>query len=121
MEIGVFIKNIVIISAVLGVVFLSQQPYFRGISKNYVYSGVKNGDTYLKKASNWFHNNIYPRTSGEVVLNNNPIDLVKKEIDKQKNNIEKNSVDGIKKYVAEKLLNILGIKPEDLIQCKPAN
>ena len=118
---GGFIKNIVIISAILGTVFLSQQSLFKSNTKNYIYSqGAKAGNNnIIKKAGDWFNDNVYLNASewvsGEVAKNNAAIELTKEEIEKQKNNLEKNSIDTAKKFIAEKFLQTMGVKPEDLL------
>jgi len=92
-----FIKNIVIVIALLTVVFLSQQPYFRENGKKlYTQAKVQVG-VYWAKTANWFSDNIYPRVSGEV---EQKTAIVQEEITKQKNNFMENVWENIKKYFA---------------------
>lgn len=122
MEIGLLVKNTVIVGAIMGVAFLSQQPWFSSNSKNFVYSqGIKSENQYIKSAAGWIGDSA-SKLSGSVnggALQNNPtITSVEKGIENQKNNFLQNSVDSTKKFIATELLNALGVKPQDLGACK---
>lgn len=61
-----FIKYFVIIAAILVVLFLSQQAFFRGAGKS-LSSGVSGTiGAYLAKGLNWASSNVYPKITGEV-------------------------------------------------------
>lgn len=131
---SVFIKNSVIIFAILGVVFFSQQPYVKGTSKNFNFPLLKKGTGYsnVSKIGDWIKNNVYSkiggppaeiganlaqRLSGEVAKREG---LVGSAINDQKNALVNNSTGTVKKFIAEKVLQTLGVKPEDLApECKP--
>jgi hypothetical protein len=126
MQLGIFIKNIIGIGAVFGLVFLSQQPLFTSNSKIYAYSqGINTGDKgngYVKNAENWLQHIFYPKiagsVSGGVTAGNATIEAAKNEVITQKNNVVQNSFDTAKKFVAQEMLNALGVKPQDLGNCK---
>ena len=105
MEFSKFIKNIIIIVLILGLAFASQWPYFSSISRDLYQQGSK----YILNGQNWFQTNIYPRLSGEVEKRG---EEVKKEIDKQKNNILQNIWEKIKNNLAEKFSKTFGTKVE---------
>ena len=120
MEFGIFIKNSVIMAAILGVAFLSQQPLLGTANKNYLYSqNIKHDNEYLKKAGNWMHDNLYAKLGGEVERRSESIqssaEAAGEEITKQKNNFLQSFADTTKKIIAEKFLETLGIAPQDLI------
>ena len=113
MEFGITIKNLVIIGAIVGVAFLSQVPFFATTAKNYVYSPNVGG---------WIHDNIVARVSqaagGGASAVAGGTGLAAAQIETQKNNVLQNSVNGTKKFIAEKILNILGVTPSDLAGCR---
>ncbi len=117
MEFGIIIKNIVIIGVILGVVFVSQQPWFLSNNKVFSYSqNAKNGlGDGVQKAGQWFSNTIYPRTSttasgGEEAEKGSSATVQ----ENQKNNFWKNSIDGTKKVIAQDVLKLLGVSPQEL-------
>jgi len=130
---GGFIKNIIIIGVILTAAFLSQGGYFKNTSKFFNFPLLKKGSTYsdnsnnsnlaketdLVKESQNYLKNIYSNVSGEAVKRT---DMAKNEISnvigQQKNNIENNSIDAVKKFLAEKVLQTLGITPHDLVNPK---
>lgn len=61
-----FIKYIVIIIIILGIVFLSQQAYIRGFGKTLISAVADQGGAYLAKGSNWAAFAVLPKISGEV-------------------------------------------------------
>lgn len=61
-----FIKYIVIIIVILVVVFLSQQAFFKGISKTFISAASNQAAEYMAKGTNWAMSAIYPKISGEV-------------------------------------------------------
>ena len=128
---GVFITNGLIMLAILGVVFLSQLSYIKGTSKTFKFPLLEktggffknsplNGANDLFKASTY--SNVGNTISQEAAKRG---EMAKNEIDTQKNNLEKNSISATKKFLAEKILNLIGVKPEDLqtsqsssVECK---
>jgi len=80
------IKNIIIVIAILSVVFLSQQPYFR-----------QTGERLYSQAETQVKNNLYPMVSGEVEQKSA---FIQEEIAKQKNNFAQNVWGDIKNYFA---------------------
>ncbi len=108
---GGFIQNIVIIVAILAAIFLSQQSFLKGNSKNWIYSQNQKSN-FLDKAGNWLNNNVLSKVSGEVGTIK---DNATKEITTQKNNLEKSSTNTVKNFIAEKLLQTMGVNPQDLV------
>lgn len=133
MELRIFIKTLLIVGSILGVVVLSQQPFFSASpsSKSYVYSeGSKNTNAYVDGASDWINDNIYTKIadnsnklniggSGEVVKDNAlaAITSATKEIENQKNNFFQNASQSAREFIAKEILNILHISPENLSHC----
>lgn len=127
---GQFIKNTIGIVTVLAVAFLSQQHYFKNKVYNFAFPFLKKGESYfsnlpLAKKGDQLKDNLYSQVSGGVKngegVITNAKDVVDQSIDQQKKNVEniqKNSWDNFKKYVAEKTLDALGVDVEDLSQCK---
>ncbi len=109
MEIGVIVKNVIIVFVILAVVFLSQQPYFRKLA---VSSPLfKKVGPYVAKTKDWLNTNLYPGINrGAAGLWGKKEDL-KNKVDAEKNNVEKNSFDTFKKYLAKKVLEALGLNP----------
>ena len=71
METEIIIKNTVIIGAILGLTFLSQQPYFRGNHVAFNFPILKKGeayvnDSFLSKTGDLLKTNPYASLSGEV-------------------------------------------------------
>ena len=115
------ILNIILAGAVLGTAFLSQHSYFRSSVKNADIPLIKKGEafsvgSYTAKIEDWFKNTVYPNISEEVIKRG---EAAKEQIKEQKNNVEEKAVSDTKKFIAEKILQAIGVKPEDLIQCKP--
>ncbi|KKQ22317.1 MAG: hypothetical protein A3G45_00625 [Candidatus Staskawiczbacteria bacterium RIFCSPLOWO2_12_FULL_37_15] len=92
-----FAKNVVIIIAILVVVFLSQQPYFRGYGKDIYNKAESQIALYWSRASDWVKADVYPRIGGEVAKRG---EAIKEEVDKGKNNIAQNIWDKIENYFA---------------------
>ena len=121
---NLIIKNLIILGTILGAAFVSQQPFLRGRDNNYLYvqNLAKNNDN-LKNGSLWLKNSlagVLGQGSGEEVKNK-ASDVLKNagsEIEKQKNNIVENSFTASKNFIAEKLLQMLHVNPEDLGSCK---
>lgn len=121
-----FIQNIVIIAVILAVVFLSQLPYFKTNSQIYNFPLFKKSEGYSgnfsfnsNRVNDWLKSNVYDRIGGEAEKRQ---ELATGEINKQKEEIAKNSVYRVKKFIAEKLLETLGVKPEELAdqpECQP--
>lgn len=120
-----FVTNGLAIMGLLTMVFLSQLVFFRPMVRN-IFSqgqGIKDKIPYANVVGDWFANTVYAPlsgASGEVAgqvdtLQDTVQDAVQQEIVEQKNTLQKNSVDVVKKAVAEKILSTLGIKPQDLV------
>ena len=112
------IRNLVIITSILSMAFLSQQPWVKGTTQTYVFPVIKKvGDlasnSFLGKTGNWINSKL----TGEAEKRG---EIAKQELSTQKDNAINNSLDSTKKFIAEKTLQILGVKPEDLNpECKP--
>lgn len=104
-----FVQNIVIIAVVLVVVFLSQQPYFRPAGEKAYSQMKKQGESYGVQFNSWFNTNVYPKVGGQVASGG---EVIKKEIETQKNNIAKNTWEKIKSYLAENFSKLFGTKVE---------
>jgi hypothetical protein len=120
MELGLIIKNTVIIGVILGLIFASQLPYFRGNHTTFNFPLLKKGEAYinssfLAKGSDLFKNSPYANIGGEVT---NKASALSSQVSTQVTNLQNNSLNSAKKFVAEKLLGAMGVKPEDLVQCK---
>ena len=63
---GRFIKYILIIVAILGIVFLGQQAFVRGIGENVISRASAQIMTYVAKGSNWALSAVIPTFSGGV-------------------------------------------------------
>ncbi len=116
MEVGIIIKNGVIVAGIVAVIFLSQQSYLKNTVKNFNFPLFKKGEafydnSYIAKANDWLNANVYSKISGGVADKQSTL---QDETNTQKNNLEKNSFDTAKKYVASKLLNALGVTPQEL-------
>ncbi len=104
-----FIQYIVIIIIILVIVFLSQQPYFRGIGKNIYNQAEAQIGSYWSKANNWVRVNVYPRVSSEAQKRG---EAIKEEVNKEKNAIAQNIWEKIKKYFSEQFSKFSGTKVE---------
>jgi predicted lipid-binding transport protein (Tim44 family) len=122
MELGILIRNGALVLATLGVTYMSQQPMFKNSNQQtQVYSqGISGG---VKKATSWISDNIPLKQNGGVATNLVLPDTtavskyVSNEVEKQKNNLVQNSLDATKRFLAKEVLDILGVKPEDLAKC----
>ena len=108
-EIKKLVKNILVITAILLTVFLSQSPYFRPFGEVFYKRGAEYASPYWSNASGWLKANIYPRVSGGVQTGG---EVVSKEVVKQKNNFAAALWENIKNYFAEKFSKISGTKVE---------
>ncbi len=61
-----FIKYLALIIIVLGVVFVSQQPYFKKYGENLVSEGASMGQSYIASGSAWLKDHLLESLSGEV-------------------------------------------------------
>ena len=128
MVLKIILKNLVIIGAILGGAFASQQPWFK--TNSYAWANqTQQENQHLKKAADWFKGHVSSKigngikglsanVSGGVSQITPDINSVGEEITQQKNNILQNSLDNSKKFIAEKVLQALGIKQEEFC---PAN
>jgi|GEM_PF-5544322 len=121
---GVIVKNLVAIGLVIGLGFASQLAYFKNNSQVFTlgpHTGAQqvnaySGGNFLSKIGDWIKTNVYPKVSGEVA---NRTTVASGEVTNQVATAKQNSVDVAKKFVAQKILDALGVKPQDLQQCKP--
>ena len=124
MNAGLITKNIIIVAIILIVAFLSQNSIFKDTVKNSNFPLFKKTNDYSSKTSDWLKNSIpsvddlKDRVSGGLEEKE---EMLKDEIVNQKEEIEKKSVGTVKKYIAEKFLQTIGVSPEDLYQCEPQN
>jgi hypothetical protein len=122
MELGLIIKNIVIIAAILGTAFLGQQLFSKSNNTDYVYSESINGlGKNLKNTASWLQNSaslkIVDVVSGEVAKTIPSIASAEQAIETQKNNLIQSSLYNAKKFIAQEILYALGITPQDLATC----
>jgi len=112
------IRNLIIIGGILGITFLSQQPWINGVNQTYFFPVIKKAEdsinnSFLGKAGSW----ISTKFTSEAEKRG---EIAKEELSIQKNNAINNFFDSAKKFIAEKTLQTLGVKPEDLTaECKP--
>jgi hypothetical protein len=106
---NILIKNIIILGLIIGGGFLSQQPYFQSAGKTLISPFMKKGDSYVTQAADWAKTSLYPKEGGEVM------GAIEQEIENQKNNLQKDTTTAIKNFVAQKALQTLGVKPQDLL------
>jgi len=129
MEIGLILKNLVIVSAILGVVWASQQPWGASNAKTYVYAENAKSpiSTYLKDANSWLQNNVYSKVGGlvgggEAKTNivNSTVSAANTELQNQKNNFLQNASDVSREFIAKEVLAALHVTPQDLGASCPA-
>ena len=99
-----FIKYIVIIIVILLVAFLSHQAYSWGTGKTLISDATDQASAYLAKGSNWATSQIYSKISGEV---QNRGDMIKNEIEQEKNKISENILEKTKNYFSEVANSVL--------------
>lgn len=104
-----------LILAVLGGGVFAAQFYLKGNTKLFTFPTLKKDNGVLNKADNWIKDNVYPKFSGGVgqALNQGQ-ENIQEEFENQKNNLGKKSSGAVKKFVAEKFLDYLGVAPEEL-------
>jgi len=102
-----FIQYIVLIAVVLGVVFLSQQPFLHPYEKKAYAVVSEQANLYWTKASLWFTASIYPRVAQEVANRGEPLQSAVVE---QKNNLAQSVWENIKNFFAEKFSKVSGTK-----------
>lgn len=108
------IKYFIIIIIILLVAFLSQQTYSRGAGKTVISATANQIGSYLAKGSDWAISNIYPKISGEVQKRG---DIIKTEINQEKQKISENILDRAKNYFSGIGNSIL--HPETPQTCQP--
>jgi len=109
-----------------GLLFFSQSAYFSQKAQDFGAPVLKKGtgyagSQYIGKANEWLENNVYDKISalgGEVEGQKAALG---DKIVEQKEKVEKASIDGAKKILAEKVLGILGVTPQDLGVSCPAD
>src|SRR3989344_6932379 len=99
MKLAVFIKNIIIITVILTIVFLSQASDLGRFGNGLYIQTTEKISEYGLKSSNWFKVNIYPRIGGGVEKGKESIE---KEVNKQKDVAVKSVWEKFKNYFAEK-------------------
>jgi|GEM_PF-3862752 len=99
------IKNLIIIIAIIGIVFLSQQPKFAVLGQN-AYTWVeKKADPYTSKINDVLEDKIYPVVGGEVDKRKEIINQeINTQIETQKEKISETLAEKIKNY----LTNVVG-------------
>lgn len=106
------IRNLIIIGSILGITFLSQQAQINGITHTYLYPMIKKSGDYISSS-------IFGK-AGESISSKFTDETQKrgeeaqKELSVQKDNTINSAVNSTKNFIAEKTLQILGVKPEDL-------
>lgn len=117
-----FIAYIIAMIAVLVVVFLSQQQYFREKGESLMSNISDTAGAYLSKgsswASGWVTSNIYSRIGGEA---QNRGDLIQNKVEQTSGNISESS-----KNTTEKIQNYFSgisdsvLHPEENNNCQPS-
>lgn len=121
MEIGILIKNLIIIGLIGGAVAASQSAAFRPAVSSLYTQGVKSQGSYITKAQEWLAEHVYPKLgagSGEVAKTQASL---QEGILEQKNKVVEDSTNATKKIIAEKFLQFLGITPQELVTCPVPN
>jgi len=99
------IKYIIIVVVILGAVFLSQQSYSREFGKNLLSKASATVSGYWAKGSNWATDSVYSKVNGEVQKRG---EIIKNEIDSEKEKVSTNVGDKIKNYfsgIAESVIH----------------
>lgn len=94
------IACIIGIVAVLAVVFLSQQSYFKGSKIPLISNAANLANEYMAKGSNWAMSNLYAKVSGQVQSGG---DIIQNGVDQTKEKIEK--ISDSAKNIPEKISN----------------
>lgn len=116
------ITNLIIIGSILGTALLSQHSFFSSNANNFEFPLLKTGSGYfsdfsINKTVDWLKSKVYPNISQEVKKRE---EMVKEEINQQKDKIAQSSWEATKIYLAEKILQTLRVQPQDLVpDCKP--
>ena len=106
------IRNLIVIGSILVLAFLSQQTQLNGITHTYIYPTIK-------KSGDFINQSILGKT-GESITSKLTDEAQKRgevaqqELSAQKDNAVNSAVNSTKNFIAEKTLQILGVKPEDL-------
>ncbi len=115
------IKNSAIIILILVIAFLSQLLFLPNIISGAHSNGVKSEDTYIGKAQDWLKKNVYDKLSGPAGQVSGEVaktqEQVQQQITQQKDNLVENSTTAVKKILAEKVLQFLGVTPQELGSC----
>mgnify|MGYP001586077017 FL=1 len=123
MELGVYIRNLLLIGVVIGVAFLSQMPWLASNSANFAYSqGMKSENSYAAQAGDWIQNNVLGKLGGGVgtqIAKTQDIiasaaQSTAQAVENKKNDLIKTSTDDTKKFIATEFLKALGVTPQDL-------
>ena len=114
------------VGVIIGVVFLSQQPFFTTNNTRYVYSeGASSIGKTLENAVGWVKNSVPKKVGdavdGGVTQTNSTLDGAKTELENKKNNFLKNTFDNTREFIAKKTLDVLGVTPQDLGSSCPAS
>ncbi len=108
------IKYSVIIIILLLIAFFSQQTYSWRNEKVFISDATNKATAYLATGSNWVMSKIYPKVSGEVQKRG---DIIKNEINQEKNNISENILDKTKNYFSGVANSVL--HPGTSQNCQP--
>jgi hypothetical protein len=102
---GVFIKNVLIVGAIFGIVFLSQQSFLKPFGRIMYSQGTQQYQAYFAKISTWFKASIYPKINTEA---QNRGAAVNEAITAQKQNAAQVVWENIKNYFANTFSKISG-------------
>jgi len=105
----VLIISIIAIAAILGIVFLSQSPFWGGKVKEAAAPLLKKGEGYTANLSGEGFKELF---SKEVEKRGEEI---KTDLAEKKEEVVEDTTNATKKFLAEKILAALGLKAEDLI------
>lgn len=109
MKLRIFTKNIIIITVILIVIFLSQKSGFKRSIGNLYSQAIEKYSNYGLGLKSWLMANIYPMVGRGADIGK---EVVEKEVVKQKDVLTKNFWKKFKNYLAEKFSKISGTKVE---------
>jgi len=111
-----FIKYGIIIVVIMALVVLSQQPFFKDLTKHKL-SGAKSSlfDGYFAKGSDWVNSQVIPKVSGEVQKRG---DMIKQEVQDEKEKISENIGTKIKNYFSGIVDSVVNPGKDTNINCE---
>jgi hypothetical protein len=92
-----YIKYLVIVSVLLGMVFLSQQLYAREFGQNLLSKASAAVSGYWAKGSNWVSDKVYSKVSEEVQKRG---EIIKEEANLEKEKISENILEKAGDYLS---------------------